>query len=97
MTIAIPRLSSLFSRGFDDVFRAPHSRHTQILAEDILRVPEIDLISRSADAGVHMVMADQGKQLFITGHPEYSRGTLDREYKRDFEKGLPIDLPKKLL
>ena len=81
-------------RGFDDIFRAPHSRHTQILAEDILKVPEIELISQSSDAGVHMVMANQGKQLFITGHPEYSRGTLDREYKRDFEKGLPIDLPK---
>ena len=81
-------------RGFDDIFRAPHSRHTQILAEDILKVPEIELISQSSDAGVHMVMANLGKQLFITGHPEYSRGTLDREYKRDFEKGLPIDLPK---
>ena len=81
-------------RGFDDVFRAPHSRHTQILAEDILKVPEIELISQSKEAGVHMVMANQGKQLFITGHPEYSRGTLNREYKRDFEKGLPIDLPR---
>ena len=81
-------------RGFDDVFRAPHSRHTQILAEDILKVPEIELISRSDEAGVHMVMANQGKELFITGPPEYSRGTLNREYKRDFEKGLPIDLPR---
>ncbi len=81
-------------RGFDDIFRAPHSRHTRILARDILNVPEIELISQSDEAGVHMVMANEGKQLFITGHPEYSRGTLNREYKRDFEKGLPIDLPK---
>ena len=80
-------------RGFDDIFRAPHSRHTEILAEDIQKVPEIELISYSDKAGVYMAMANQGKQLFITGHPEYSRETLNREYKRDFEKGLPIDLP----
>jgi homoserine O-succinyltransferase len=81
-------------RGFDDVFRAPHSRHTEILAEDIRKVPEIDLISYSDEAGVYMVMANKGKQLFITGHPEYSRGTLKQEYQRDVGKGLPIDLPK---
>jgi homoserine O-succinyltransferase len=81
-------------RGFDDVFRAPHSRHTGILADDIRKVSEIELISYSDDAGVYMVMANKGKQFFVTGHPEYSRGTLNREYTRDFEKGLPIDLPK---
>ncbi len=80
-------------RGFDDVFRAPHSRHTEILAKDLFKVPEIELISYSEKAGVYMAMANNGKQLFITGHPEYSRETLNREYKRDFEKGLPIDLP----
>ncbi len=80
-------------RGFDDVFKAPHSRHTQILAEDIRKIKDLELISYSEQAGVHMVMANKGKQLFITGHPEYSRGTLGREYKRDFEKGLPIELP----
>lgn len=80
-------------RGFDDIFRAPHSRHTEILAKDLFKVPEIELISYSEKAGVYMAMANNGKQLFITGHPEYSRETLNREYKRDFEKGLPIDLP----
>ena len=80
-------------RGFDDVFRAPHSRHTEILAKDLFKVPEIELISYSEMAGVYMAMTNNGKQLFITGHPEYSRETLNREYKRDFEKGLPIDLP----
>jgi homoserine O-succinyltransferase len=80
-------------RGFDDIFRAPHSRHTEILAVDLLKVPEIELISYSEKAGVYMAMANNGKQLFITGHPEYSRETLNREYKRDFEKGLSIDLP----
>lgn len=81
-------------RGFDDVFRAPHSRHTEIFAEDISKIPDIELISQSDEAGVYMVMANKGKQFFVTGHPEYSRGTLNREYRRDFEKGLPIDLPK---
>jgi homoserine O-succinyltransferase len=80
-------------RGFDDTFRAPHSRHTGILADDILKVPETELIAISDSAGVYMVIANKGKQLFITGHPEYSLGTLNREYKRDFEKGLPIDPP----
>ncbi|HZK93513.1 MAG TPA: homoserine O-succinyltransferase [Prolixibacteraceae bacterium] len=80
-------------RGFDDVFRAPHSRHTEIHAEDILKVSEIELISQSDEAGVYMVIANNGKQLFVTGHPEYSRGTLNQEYQRDFGKGLPIDLP----
>jgi homoserine O-succinyltransferase/O-acetyltransferase len=80
-------------RGFDDIFRAPHSRHTEILADDINRVPGIELISHSDVAGVYMVMANKGKQLFITGHPEYSSGTLNREYNRDLEKGLPIELP----
>lgn len=80
-------------RGFDDIFKAPHSRHTEILAEDLLKIPEIGLISCSDEAGVYMAIANNGKQLFITGHPEYSRETLDREYKRDFDKGLPIDLP----
>jgi homoserine O-succinyltransferase len=81
-------------RGFDDIFKAPHSRHTEIKAEDIKKVPGLKVIASSEQAGVHMVMAKGGKQLFITGHPEYSRDTLDREYKRDLDKGLPIDLPQ---
>jgi len=80
-------------RGFDDIFKAPHSRHTEILADDILKVAGIELISQSDEAGVYMVISNNGKQLFITGHPEYSGGTLNREYKRDFQKGLPIELP----
>jgi homoserine O-succinyltransferase len=81
-------------RGFDDIFKAPHSRHTEIKAEDIRKVSGLKIIASSEQAGVHMVMGNHGKQLFITGHPEYSRDTLDREYKRDLDKGLPIDLPK---
>ncbi len=80
-------------RGFDDLFRAPHSRHTCIKAEDFAQVTEVQVVSSSEKAGVYIAVAKKGKQIFITGHPEYSLRTLDREYKRDLEKGLPIDLP----
>jgi homoserine O-succinyltransferase/O-acetyltransferase len=80
-------------RGFDDVYKAPHSRHTEIRREDIDQVSDLEVISYSKTAGVYMAIAKNGKQLFITGHPEYSRDTLDKEYKRDLGKGLPIELP----
>jgi len=82
------------SRGFDDEFFVPHSRHTEIRAEDILKVPELTLLSESKESGVYMVMARNGREFFITGHSEYSPNTLDTEYKRDFHKGLPIDIPR---
>jgi len=81
-------------RGFDDVFFVPHSRHTEVRAEDIRKVPELTLLSESAESGVYMVMARNGRELFITGHSEYSPETLDTEYKRDLAKGLPINIPK---
>ncbi|HKL33525.1 MAG TPA: homoserine O-succinyltransferase [Tangfeifania sp.] len=80
-------------RGFDDVFFMPHSRHTEIRAEDIEKVDELQIISQSAEAGVAIVKAKKGRQLFITGHSEYSRHTLDSEYKRDLQKKLPIRVP----
>jgi homoserine O-succinyltransferase len=85
-------LSPIF-RGFDDEFFVPHSRHTEIRREDILKVPDIKLLSESRDAGVYMVMARGGREFFITGHSEYSPDTLDGEYKRDLGKGLPITVP----
>jgi len=81
-------------RGFDDVFYAPHSRHSEVRREDILRHPDLDIISESADAGVHIVMAREGREFFITGHSEYAPNTLDTEYKRDLAKGLPIQMPR---
>jgi homoserine O-succinyltransferase len=81
-------------RGFDEEFFVPHSRHTEIRREDILKVPELHLLSESADAGVYMVMARGGRELFVTGHSEYSPNTLDDEYKRDISKGLPINIPE---
>jgi homoserine O-succinyltransferase len=81
-------------RGFDDVFYVPHSRHTEVRAEDICKVPELTLLSESSESGVYMVMARNGRELFITGHSEYSPETLDLEYKRDLGKGLPINMPQ---
>ena len=80
-------------RGCDDVFYMPHSRHTEIRKEEILKVPELSLIAESPMSGVSMVMAREGREIFITGHSEYSPYTLDTEYKRDLDKGLPIQMP----
>jgi homoserine O-succinyltransferase/O-acetyltransferase len=80
-------------RGFDDVFFMPHSRHTEVRAEDIEKVKGLQIISSSEQAGVAIVKAKNGRQLFITGHSEYSRNTLDTEFRRDKAKQLPIQIP----
>ena len=80
-------------RGFDEEFYVPHSRHTEIKSEDILKVPELKLLSESVEAGVYMVKSLGGREFYITGHSEYSPNTLDDEYRRDLNKGLPIQLP----
>ncbi len=81
-------------RGFDDEYFVPHSRHTEIRKEDILKVKKLEIISSSKEAGVNMVVAKKGRQFFITGHSEYSRLTLGNEYWRDLSKNLPIQVPK---
>ena len=81
-------------RGFDDVFLAPHSRHTDVPIEEIRKVKELTILAESDEAGLFLAMADGGRKIFVMGHPEYDRVTLDGEYRRDLEKGLPIDLPK---
>lgn len=81
-------------RGFDDVFIAPHSRHTEVAAEDIHNCQALTVLAESEEAGVFLAMAQEGRQIFVMGHPEYDRVTLDGEYKRDLGKGLPIDMPK---
>lgn len=80
-------------RGFDDIFYMPHSRYTEVKAEDIRKVDQLDIIADSENAGVAIVKAKGGRQLFITGHFEYSRYTLDLEYKRDLVKKIPIKIP----
>ena len=81
-------------RGFDDTFYVPHSRHSELRRVDIEKNPDLQIISESEDAGVHIVMARDGREFFITGHSEYAPLTLDGEYKRDVAKRLPIQLPK---
>ena len=80
-------------RGFDDVFHAPHSRHTEIHAADVLANPELTLLSDSDEAGVYIVAARQGRQIFITGHCEYDADTLKNEYFRDLDRGLEPHIP----
>mgnify|MGYP000382994956 CR=1 FL=1 len=81
-------------RGFDDVFKAPHSRHTEVKKADIERVPGLEILSESSEAGVYIVIARQGRQIFVTGHSEYDPLTLKSEYDRDVAKGLEIEPPK---
>lgn len=81
-------------RGFDDVFYVPHSRHTEVRREDIDKCKELQVVSESDESGVHIVMARGGREIFVTGHSEYSPYALDGEYRRDLGKGLPIDMPK---
>ena len=80
-------------RGFDDKFNMPHSRHTEIRRADIEAVEGLQVIAESPLSGVSMVMAREGREIFVTGHSEYSPMTLDTEYRRDLEKGLPIHMP----
>lgn len=80
-------------RGFDDYFYAPHSRHTEVRREDIEKHPGLTILAESKEAGVFLVINEDGSQIFVMGHPEYDRVTLHKEYMRDKEKGLPIEKP----
>lgn len=85
---------SILFRGFDDVFYVPHSRHTTVLREDIAAVAELKILASSEEAGVYAVSSKNGRQIFITGHSEYDPRTLEKEYLRDKNAGLPISVPK---
>ena len=80
-------------RGFDDVFCMPHSRHSEIRREDIIRDPRLQIIAESPECGVSIVMAREGREFFITGHLEYAPDTLDKEYKRDKDVRDDVDVP----
>lgn len=84
---------SILFRGFDDTFMVPHSRHTTVYKEDIEKVKELKILSMSEKAGVYAVATDKGRQIFITGHSEYDADTLEKEYLRDKNAGLKIDMP----
>ena len=81
-------------RGFDDIFYAPHSRHTEVRAEDIEKVDGLRIIASGEEAGVYIVASEDMRQFFVMGHSEYEKNTLANEYFRDKEKGLDIDIPK---
>ncbi len=81
-------------RGFDEVFYAPHSRHTEVRTEDVLSCEELELLASSKEAGAYLIAAKNGRRFFVTGHAEYDRDTLEREYNRDLAKNLPIQLPR---
>jgi len=80
-------------RGFDDEFYAPHSRYTEVSKEDVEKCDKLKILAESDEAGVFICISEGGKQVFVTGHPEYDRYTLDSEYKRDMGKGLNPKIP----
>ncbi len=88
------RPSNPLVRGFDEVFWAPPSRHTGVDRAQIDACPELRVLAESSEAGVYLLSTDSGRQIFVTGHPEYEKYTLDAEYRRDVAKGLPIAPPK---
>lgn len=80
-------------RGFDDEFLAPHSRYTGICKEDVEKCGKFTILAESDEAGYFILLAENGKNIFVLGHPEYDRLTLDKEYKRDVAKGINPDIP----
>ncbi|MGN0482790.1 MAG: homoserine O-succinyltransferase [Lachnospiraceae bacterium] len=81
-------------RGFDDYFMAPHSRNTVVRKEDIEKISDVTILAESDEVGVFLAIADEGRKIFVMGHPEYDRYTLHNEYMRDKNKGLDIAVPK---
>jgi homoserine O-succinyltransferase len=89
----VDHAGSILFRGADDVFMVPQSRHTTVDADDILREPALKILASSPVTGVYAISTDSGRQIFITGHSEYDPDTLEKEYLRDKNAGLPIHVP----
>lgn len=89
----VGRGTSKLVRGFDSEFYAPHSRHTEVRAEDIKKVPELEILADSPEAGVYIVTVAKGKRIFVMGHSEYDPDTLKNEYERDKAKGMNPNIP----
>lgn len=90
----VNKINEDLTRGLDDIFYAPHSRHTETVKEDIEKVKELEILSESEEAGAFIIATKDKRQVFITGHLEYDRNTLRDEYLRDLNKGFEIELPK---
>lgn len=89
----VKRSTAKIVRGFDSEFYAPHSRYTEVKAEDIKKVKELEILAESDEAGVYIVFSKGGRQVFVTGHSEYDATTLADEYNRDLQKGINPDIP----
>ncbi|MDD6484144.1 MAG: homoserine O-succinyltransferase [Clostridiales bacterium] len=90
----VNRRTAKLVRGFDNIFYAPHSRHSTILREDVCNVKELEILAESSEAGVYIVFTKGGRRIFVTGHAEYDANTLKDEYFRDLERGLNPKIPK---
>ena len=89
----VTRAHNPLMRGFDSIFYAPHSRHTEIWKEDVLKHPELRILAESPEVGPHIISTENGRQIFVLGHQEYDKDTLAGEYFRDVKKGLDIQVP----
>lgn len=89
----VRRTTAKLVRGFDNVFYAPHSRHTEVRADDINKVHDLEILADSTEAGVYIVTTKKGRQIFVMGHSEYDADTLKNEYIRDLDKGLNPKIP----
>jgi homoserine O-succinyltransferase len=90
----VTRQNEMLLRGFDECFLVPHSRYTEVRREDIEKVPGLEILSESDEAGIYIVLAKNGRQVFVTGHSEYDPMTLKYEYERDLSRGLNPKPPK---
>lgn len=90
----VNRRTAKLVRGFDNEFYAPHSRNTEVRAEDIKKVKGLEILADSKEAGVYIVFTKGGRRIFVMGHSEYDANTLCDEYIRDLEKGLNPQIPK---
>ncbi|MCL1853100.1 MAG: homoserine O-succinyltransferase [Peptococcaceae bacterium] len=86
--------TNMLVRGFDDVFFAPHSRYTDVKAEDIEDCPDLKILCDSPEAGVYIVVSKDARRVFVTGHSEYDADTLAVEYWRDVQRGVPVEIPE---
>jgi len=89
----VTKKNTLLLKGFDDIFYAPHSRHTWTKSEDIINHPELEILSESDQSGLYIASTKDFRQIFVTGHPEYDPLTLKAEYDRDIDKNLNINMP----
>ena len=85
---------NLLIRGYDDYFYAPHSRYTGIDRQDVDKHPELTVLAESEKAGIYLIVGREGREVYVTGHPEYDNDTLKLEYIRDLEKGIEPDIPE---